>query len=313
MRPIRAYAALRSAPTPAARIELVMRELERQGAFSRSRIFVGAATGGGHVNPVAVELVERLSGGDVASVSIQYGTRPSILSFDKVKDARDVLELLLDRIKRRIAADHPNGGGPDVLLYGESLGGWASQGALEAAARRAERAGQPADPLRATGIDTAVWVGIPGFSRFRRDRLGPGGMQVLSSVAQLESLPAEDRSRARAWELSHFDDPVYRADVATIWRRPHWLPKDGNNPPGVAPTDRWRPVLTFLSTVTMMFVTANNERPGVWTEHGHDYRKELPKLLRAAFGFDHVSDAELARISEQVRQSEVWIMDQKWK
>ena len=31
--------------------------------------------------------------------------------------------------------------------------------------------------------------------------------------------------------------------------------------------------------------SANSERPGVWNDHGHDYRKELPALLRTAFGF----------------------------
>jgi hypothetical protein len=63
----------------------------------------------------------------------------------------------------------------------------------------------------------------------------------------------------------------------------------------------------------MSLRTANTERPGVHLDHGHDYRKELPQLLRAAYGFSDVSDAELARMAEQTRQSEIWIMAQKWK
>jgi uncharacterized membrane protein len=313
MRPIRAYAALSSAATPEARVELVMRELERQGAFSRGYIFVGAATGGGHVNPVALELVERMAGGDVASVSIQYGTRPSVLSIDRIPAARRLIELLIARIRRRIAQDHPAGGGPKVLLYGESLGGWATQDALGSVARRVEKeTGRTADPLRESGVDTAVWVGIPGLSRFRRERLGPGGYQSLSAVAQLQSLAPAQRARARAWELSHFDDPVHRADLRTIWRRPAWLPRDGNNPPGVGPDERWRPVLTFLDTVRRALTSANQDQPGVWTDQVHDYRAALPQLLREAYGFADVSDQQLARISEQVRQSEVWIMSQEW-
>lgn len=313
MRPIRAYASLKSADTVEERVDLVMRELERQGAFSRAHIFLGAPTGGGHINPVAMELVERMAKGDVASVGIQYGTLPSVLSIGKVDDARDMLQLLMERIRDRIRREHPDGGGPKVLLYGESLGGWASQGVLDGAAERAERAGQPADPLRLMGIDTAVWIGIPGFSRFRRDRLGPGGMQAMSSIAELDKLPVAARAQARAWELSHFDDPVHRADFATIWRRPTWLPADGSNPKGVDPSERWRPLLTFIDTAVMTFRSANKEVIGQFTDHGHDYRKELPALLREAFGFTHVTDAELARITEQVRQSEVWIMGQDWK
>ncbi len=313
MRPIRAYASLKSADSVEARVDLVLQELERQGAFRRKHIFLGAPTGGGHINPVAMELVERMARGDVASVGIQYGTLPSVLSIGKVDDARDMLKLLMERIRDRIRRDHPNGGGPKVLLYGESLGGWASQGVLDSAAERAERTGQPTDPLRLMGIDKAVWIGIPGFSRFHRDRLGPGGMQAISSIAELDKLPVAARTKARAWELSHFDDPVHRADLATIWRRPKWLPADGNNPKGVGKDERWRPLLTFIDTAVMTLRSANKEVIGTFTDHGHDYRKELPRLLREAFDFHDVTDAELARMTEQVRQSEVWIMGQDWK
>ncbi|MCB0878170.1 MAG: alpha/beta-hydrolase family protein [Thermoleophilia bacterium] len=314
-RPIRAYAALASAPTVEGRVELVMRELERTGAFDRRFLVIGAPTGGGHVNPVALELIERMAGGDVASVAIQFGTLPSVLSFGKVDDERGMLELLMRRIRDRIRSQHPHGGGPKVVLYGESLGGWASQGALEEAAAKAQRqSGRPVDPLRNLGVDTAVWIGIPGFSRFQRDQLGNGGMQVLHGIDALTKLDPAQRSTARAWELSHYDDPVHRADLATIWRRPDWLPADGNNPHGVDPSQRWKPLLTFFDTMKMVFTTANKERAGVFTDHGHDYRKELPQLLRTALGFDGtVSDAQLARITEQVRQSEVWIMQQKWQ
>lgn len=313
-RPIRVYASLTSAPTVEQRIDLAMRELDRQGAFSRANILVGVATGGGHVNPVALELVERFAKGNVASVSMQYGTLPSVLSIHKVDDARDITGKLLERIRDRIRSEHPDGGGPRVLLYGESLGGWASQSALDGAAKRLEReTGRPADPLQALGVHRAAWVGIPGFSRFRADRLGPGGMQVLRGVHELAQLPPHERARARAWELSHLDDPVHRADFATIWRRPDWLPKDGPNPDRVDPDQRWKPLLTFLGTIKMALKSANKEVPGEFTDHGHDYRKELPALLREAYGFSDVGDAELARITEQVRQSELFILKHEWK
>lgn len=313
-RPVRVYASLGSAPTMEGRIDLAMRELERQHAFQRRNIFVGVPTGGGHINPVTLELVERMARGDVASVAIQYGNKPSVMSIGKVDDARDMTGLLLARIRDRIHREHPTGGGPRVLLYGESLGGWASQSALDRAAEQQEgRTGSPADPLRTLGVDRAAWIGIPGFSRFRADRLGPGGMQAVAGLDELQAVDGGARSRARAWELSHHDDPVHRADLALIWRRPDWLPRDGHNPHGVDPAQRWHPLLTFIDTIRMVVRTANTEVIGTFTDHGHDYRKELPALLRDAYGFSDVSDAELARITEQVRQSEVWIMAQAWK
>jgi uncharacterized membrane protein len=313
MRPIRAYAALGSASTAEARVELVMRELERQGAFRRKRILVGAPTGGGHINPVALELVERMARGDVASVAVQFGDRPSMLSLHKVGEAGRLLDLLSTRIRDRIRAEHPNGGGPQVLLYGESLGAWASRRMLDGAADRAERAtGAAVDPLQATGIDRVVWIGTPGFSRFRDDRLGPGGVQALSGIEQLDSIDPIARRSARVWMLAHYDDYVHRADLSTIWRRPSWLPKDGSNPRGVGASERWRPLLTFLDTIRGAATSANQAQAGTFTNHGHDYRKALPRLLREAYGFGDVTDAELARITEQVRQSEVWILGQKW-
>lgn len=313
-RPIRVYSSLKSGGSIDERVDLMIRELERTGAFRRGHLFVGIATGGGHVNPVALETVERLARGDIASVSMQYGTRPSVLSLHKVDDARDLTSALLERLRDRIRSEFPNGDGPRVLLYGESLGGWASQFALDRAAQRAEKAtGATVDPLQALGVDRAAWVGIPGFSRFRKDRLGPGGMQVLRGIAELQQLPPAARAKARAWELSHLDDPVHRADLATIWRRPEWLPKGGPNPPRVDPRQRWKPFLTFAETIGMALRSANKEVPGQFTDHGHDYRKALPALLRAAYGFDDVTDAELARITEQARQSELWILKQEWK
>jgi uncharacterized membrane protein len=312
--PIRVYASLQSAPTPKERVDLALRELDRQGAFQRANIFVGVPTGGGHINPVTLELVERMAKGDVASVGIQYGTAPSVLSIGKVDDARDLTVRLLLGIRNRIRQEHPNGGGPRVLLYGESLGGWASQSALDKIADHFEQERRgPVDAFDVAGVDRAAWVGIPGFSRFRADRLGEGGMQAVDAAKQIASIPADSRARARAWDLSHNDDPVHRADLATILHRPKWLPKGGPNPEGVGAEERWRPLLTFVDTVKRSLQSANTEVIGQFGDHGHDYRAELPTLLRQAYGFTDVSDADLARMTEQVRQSEVWIMAQKWQ
>lgn len=314
-RPVRVYASLTSAPTAEARVDLAVAELERQGAFSRSNILVATPTGGGHINPVAVELVERMARGDVASVGVQYGRMPSFMSIHKVDDARDAVDMLLHRIQDRISQLHPNGGGPRVLLYGESLGAWASQWALDRAAGRLgggliRRGG---DPLAARGVARAAWVGVPGFSRFDVSRLGPGGVQAVNAVSELDKLSPQQRHGARVWMLNHLDDPVHRADLALIWKRPKWLPKDGPNPERIDPDQRWRPGLTFVRTLADVVRDRGTAKPGEFGDHGHDYRAELPRLLRDAYAFGRVSDAELERITEQVRRSELWIMNQKWQ
>lgn len=307
MRPVRAYASLTSASTPALRVEQVMRELERQGAFTRKFIFVGAATGGGHVNPVALELVERMAGGDIASAAIQYGTRPSIFSIDKVDEASDLLRLLLARIRSKLRQLYPNGGGPRVLLYGESLGGWASQNALSKSSDIA--AGK--DPLVSLGVDRVALIGVPGMSRFDRSSVGTGGYQAIAAISELKDNRLSEKN-ARIWELSHRDDPVHRADLRMVWKRPSWLPKDGNNPIGVGADERWTPLGTFIDTLKTALLSVDSEEPGKWRAQQHDYRKELPRFLRSAFGFSNISDTELARIAEQARQSEVWINAQEW-
>ena len=249
--------------------------------------------------------------GDVASVAVQYGTLPSVLSFGKVDDARDMLDAAhAARPRPHPRASIRNGGGPQVLLYGESLGGWASQGVLDRGGDRAERrTGRPVDPLRELGIDTAVWIGIPGFSRFRRDRLGPGGMQSMSGVDAARRLSLAARARARAWELSHFDDFVHRADLASIWRRPKWLPKDGPTRRASASTsagDRCSRSSTRSSEGPRH--RGRGQVPASSPTTATTTARNCPSCCERRTASTDVTDAELARITEQVRQSEVWIM-----
>src|SRR4051794_22366596 len=82
--PIRVFVGMRSAPDVAARCDLAVAELERLGAFSRSRVVVCSATLRGYVNPVPVAAEELLSGGDVAHVVVQYHNRRTPLLWRKV-------------------------------------------------------------------------------------------------------------------------------------------------------------------------------------------------------------------------------------
>ena len=293
--PLRVYGALGHGSSEEERVRLVLEELARTGAYDRDVLLVAIPTGAGHVNPVALEAVERMAGGDVASVAIQYGTRPSALSFDKVDDAERVHGMLLAGIRAEIARRFPDGGGPRVLLYGESLGAWAGQNLVG-------RAPGP-DKLGALGIDRAAWVGAPGFSGFTPAAMPPGQAVALEGIAELHALPRATRRSARAWMLEHRDDPVHRASLRLAWQPPE-------ERLGAVP---WLPGLTFLGAMLAVLLDRNTAKPGEFTARGHDYRLELPRLLRTAYGFeDRVSGDRADRMLGVLARSEQAIMDVDW-
>jgi uncharacterized membrane protein len=67
-KPIRVYVGLESAPTEYERRDLVLRELQRTGAFDRKLPIVISPTGTGYVNYVAGEAAEYMTRGNIASV-----------------------------------------------------------------------------------------------------------------------------------------------------------------------------------------------------------------------------------------------------
>ncbi|SDI49541.1 Alpha/beta-hydrolase family protein [Mesorhizobium muleiense] len=78
--PIRVYVGLRSAETAEERAKLALEELKRVGGFDRSVLIVVMPTGTGWIDPAAMDTVEYLHGGDVASVAMQYPYLTSWLS-----------------------------------------------------------------------------------------------------------------------------------------------------------------------------------------------------------------------------------------
>ena len=79
--PIRLYVGLESAPTPEDRMQLLLAELDRTGAWDRRALVVVPTTGTGWVNPTAVRAVETMFNGDTAIVATQYSYLPSWISF----------------------------------------------------------------------------------------------------------------------------------------------------------------------------------------------------------------------------------------
>lgn len=100
--PVRAFAGLASGPTVDVRVDLVMEDLARLGAFDRSVLCVASPTGSGYVNYVAIETLEYLTRGDCATVALQYSLRPSFLSLDRVAMGREQNRALLHALEWRL-------------------------------------------------------------------------------------------------------------------------------------------------------------------------------------------------------------------
>src|SRR5262249_24391658 len=159
--PIRVYVGLESAESEEESVDLAIRELDRTGAFDREWLMVVSPTGTVYVNYAAVSAVEFLSNGDCAAVAMQYSARPSPLSLGRVAEGSKHMGLLLDGIRKRLIG-LPANKRPKVVVFGESLGAWTSQDPF---------VGKGTQGLADTGVDHAIWIGTPHFSKWKEQVL----------------------------------------------------------------------------------------------------------------------------------------------
>ena len=297
---IRVYVGVDSADTVEARVALAIEELRRTGAFDRSVLIVGSPAGTGYFNYIPVEAAEYLSRGDIASVAIQYGSLPSMLSTSKVPLAveqhRALLGAINTELSQRNGADRPR-----VVLYGESLGAQASQGAFT---------GGGTVVLNDLGVDRALWAGTPYATPWRRQIFG-GGPGIddslfarFASIDEYRAIPDGDRSEIRYFFLDHHEDPVTRFGLDLAYRRPSWLGPADQRPPNVSRSQKWVPAVTFWQSA-IDTKNAATVIPGEFKAHGHDYRADLAQFVSAAYGLTDVTDDQMASIEAQLRRSEI--------
>jgi uncharacterized membrane protein len=279
--PIRVFVGVRAAATVEERARLAVDELERLGAFSRARILVCSATLRGYVNPVPVAAEEHLSGGNVASVVVQYHDKRTLLMPAKVPVAARTHRALLEELRRRVPP-----GGAEVCVYGESLGAWASQNVFRGGGVRA---------LDEARVARALWVGTPYFSRLPR-LLAKGEVpsdERVGTIRTRELVAGEADPSWRFLFLERRTDPVVLfSGLDLIWRRPDWLP------PG-----RWTPGVTFIQ-LAFDLIAATNWTSTVPQALAHDYRLEGPLAVDLAFGH-HRDRAEVAALADRLVAEEV--------
>ena len=297
--PVRAFAGLASGPTVDVRVDLVMEDLARLGAFDRSVLCVASPTGSGYVNYVAIETLEYLTRGDCATVALQYSLRPSFLSLDRVGMAREQNRALLHALEWRLQG-LPEGRRPRLVGFGESLGAHTMQDAF---------LHEGVSGLHRVGLDRTLFIGTPADSKWARQwRVNPektdpdGEVAEVASYAEWLALPADDRARRRYVLLSHHEDPVTRFEPVLIVQRPGWLGPAACRPPGISHLASWYPLTTFVLTLVDV-KNAMNVTPGRFAARGHDYRADLARMVSEAFRLPVAADEMLA-IEHALRRRE---------
>jgi uncharacterized membrane protein len=256
--PVRVYVGRRSADTVEARARLALEELKRVGGFERPVLIVITPTGTGWVDPAALDSVEYLHDGAVASVALQYSYLASWLYLIVAPGyAADSARALFKEIYGYWTT-LPKESRPRLYLHGLSLGAAHSE--------------QSTDLIEVLGdpFAGALWSGPPYSSRLWRiltDRRNPGSSAWLprfrdgsfvrfmnqdGEAANPASGPSAAWGPMRVIYLQYASDPVTFFDYRSLYREPDWmLPPRG---PDVSPQLRWYPVVTFLQLGLDMFM-----------------------------------------------------------
>jgi uncharacterized membrane protein len=304
--PVQVYVGLDNAPTPLARAELALAELDRTSAWDRSLLILVSPTGTGYVNYCAVAAAQYLTRGDVATVTLQYSKRPSPLSLGMIDDAREQNRLLWSMIAERVR-DLPPDRRPKVVLFGESLGAHTSQDVFLHWGTMG---------LRALGIERALWVGTPYSSGWMQEVIRGGRadtdddrVAVLNDIDQLTEMPEQRRRQLRYVLLSHDNDGVTKFGTDLLLREPRWL--RGPRPPivevpphsprGLPPGMRWRPITTFFQLLVDM---KNAQTPGVYQASQHDYRPDLTRFVNEVYELG-ATEEQLSRVEDALTQREL--------
>ena len=244
--PIRVYVGLNAAETPAARAKLALDELKRVGGFDRRYLILITPTGTGWVDPGAINSIEYLLRGDVASVAGQYSYLPSPIAL-MTEDAygRETAEALFQSVYgywRQL----PEETRPKLYLFGLSLGALNSD-------RSFDFYDIVDDPFHG-----ALWTGPPFRSdtwrevTANRDPGSPAWLPQFRGGAMVRfgnHFGGYDKGRVpwgrfRIAYLQHGSDPIVFFDPAAAYRRPAWMLEPRAQ--DVSKDLAWYPIVTML-------------------------------------------------------------------
>ena len=267
--PVRVYVGLNSAETARERAKLALEELKRAGGFERNALIIVVPTGTGWIDPAALDMLEYLLEGDVASVAVQYSYLTSWLSLlVEPGYGADAANALFDEVYRYWTT-LPRDRRPKLYLHGLSLGAMNSQGSVD-----------PFDVI-SDPFQGALWSGPPFQSGLWRsitaDRV-PGSpawlpryrdSSVIRFTNQMNALdiPGARWGAMRIVYLQYASDPVTFFDPRAFYREPDWMKAPRG--PDVSPAFRWFPVVTGLQLLADMALATTSP-----IGYGHVYAPE---------------------------------------
>ncbi len=284
--PVRVFVGLDTAPEVEDRVDMVMDELVRTGAFQRDVLCFASPTGSGYINYVLAEALEYMTRGSSAIVTMQYSLLPSPMSLTRtglaVEQNRDLMHAITGYLRGMDPAARPR-----FVLFGESLGALTMQDVWRH---------RTVEAIDRDFVHSSIYLGTPSATEFAKSwRLNPQKVDPNGQIAEVDNfgqyldLPEEHRSRVRHVLISHYDDPIPKFGTNILLRQPWWLGPADQRPPGLPRSTRWRPGTTFVLTGVDM-VNAMDVIPGTFGRRGHDYREDI-----ARFVFGHVRSARLGR------------------
>ena len=264
--PIRVYVGRANRDTPRERANLALAELQRLGAFERAVLVVASPTGTGWMDPGAMDPVEYMHGGDIATVTVQYSYLQSPLALILETSAGLEQATALQDVIHGYWKTLPPQSRPRIYVHGLSLGAWSSMHATNLFR------------LLDEPIDGAFWAGPPfpsAFWNYVQNKRNPGSPWVLPTIGDGSLIRyashISDASQARRdWGnmrivfLQYSSDPVVFYDPASLWRAPPWM----HEPPAEDMSD----YLVFMPIVTQFQLALDlalsfGSPPG----HGHAY------------------------------------------
>jgi uncharacterized membrane protein len=292
MEPIRIYAGLASAKGAQAQAALAVKDLQRAGGFQRKYLAVVTTTGSGWVDPALVDSFEYLTGGNCATVAIQYSYLPSWISYlvdqSKALAAGRALFDAVYGVWAKLPADQR----PKLVVAGESLGSFGGEAAFTGENDLANR------------TNGALFAGPPNFNTLFREfsdhrDAGSPEVQPIYQDGRIVRFtndastgippPGQPWNGTRVLYLMHPSDPIVWWSPHLIFSQPDWI----SEPPGrdVLKSMFWMPFITFWQvTADLPFAT------GVPGGHGHTYSGEYVDGWNAVLRPAGITSQDLATL-----------------
>lgn len=303
--PIRVYAGLKSADSPAERAQLVVDELNRTNARDRAVVALVSTTGTGWVDPTAAAALEYMWRGDTAIAGMQYSFLPSWISF--ILDTATATESGVAINSAVIAwwEALPEDDRPRLVAFGESLGSLGSE-----AAYVQESLGASLDFIR-SNTSGALWVGPTDANAVRSQLLderdpSPVWLPVYDNgdVLRLVNTPGVLDPSDPTWSpprvvyYHHPSDPVGYWNWETLWKPQEWT--DHPVGPDVPDSVRWVPFTTFTQVVVDLI---NGFSASVG--HGHNYNDVFVEGWSVVAPVDGWSTGDTLRLQEYLDSIEI--------